>query len=1093
MRMPTTGSRPGRRGGLDQAGNVLIITLMIVLFVSAITAALLTYASTSNRAAVAYRDIRDARYSGDGAVEAAVNWVAADPDLARDPDLSATTPACAYIVPTDIGDVTVTCGADRGGGSGEEAEGGLLPPEALLLTGRRVNWNESGVRNEQTGPYNAPLCRGWWDSVTNFFSNGTDPNAGDGYKEYSALFKPRVGLGVLNTTCNNEHARTFQQFTVDGPVVAAGRIRGTGTQGGFQALGAGNTITARHNCTGGGMTSCNVSVGTRSAGPNVESALVGTPRDSDPGRTYPIPGVNTSGNDPTPTDIRSSWLPVGFGSNGTLAAGYDTTNYPVRTGAYTLAADGTPTTIAGCPVSPAQTIVFLPGWYRDANVLNQYTAASSGCADRTFWLAPDPGPDGRLLTDDDITGSFYFDFRSTSATTPCGRTPSNDDMAPAHPARWCIGRTATQNPRVVAGTPKDWGPIGSNASPTIRGVTIDNAQVVDSDLSQIWSNGNGAQRIGDNSVARYQPRTDPICFWNIFNPNTCTSSNRSIRVRSFTPRVASGPLDGQIYVSAMYGLSGAGASSMATPRVEVRAVSTQSGEVYCGTFNLPVRTWNGNPATPPAIATISSADATTLANNCGQVDRINGFEIRLLFEGNTWNVGTPNVWLDGVRISYNSYAGASFPEPVSASDPVAQSDCDTTEAGVQLIFGGESHAFVGDGSLELCAGDYPTDADDHQVIGVYGVPGIAPIEPTSVAAHGGSNLVDPPLNPGNITAIDSQEVTIRYGGCAAYCGRDHEEGWLDVDMQPYSPPAGYEVSKIEARVSYNPKNSGCSFLWDCPGRAPQLRPPRCAIDYPKNPDRGPLQVANWNSAVLYSAVGTNPNCVNPAELAGGVNIVWAAGADCTYTFVLGWVCKAGGGQWSDTLDGIELDITIRPTDNTQPWLVPQSGCITASPNYNGGEGEPDCAILRSATANVGDTFNWPWNNLEAQGNGRFSINGTIYAPSAALDVDDGDTAYTLAQRGAVLRHLRVSGYARRAGTNVPAIGHSADRTPAPRETTFVACTRSPANASAADPCGDLTGDLVLTRARVRFELNPSVTPTSEQAVVPRVEWWSADT
>jgi hypothetical protein len=661
-------------------------------------------------------------------------------------------------------------------------------------------------------------------------------------------------------------------------------------------------------------------------------------------------------------------------------------------------------------------------------------------------------------------------------------------MAPAHPARWCIGRYATQNPRVVTGTPKDWAPIGSNASATTKAVKIDTARTVDSDLSQVWSNANGAKKIGDSSVARYQPLTGVVCFWNIFNPFTCTSSNRSIRVREFTPRVASGPLDGKIYVSARYGLSGSGASSMANPRVEVRAVSTQSGEVNCGTFTLPKRNWDGNPASPPALSTISEADATTLATNCGQVDRINGYEIRLLFEGNTWNTGTPNVWLDGVEITYTSYAGASFPEPISGSDPVAQSDCDTTQPGAQLIFGGESHAFVGDGSLEVCAGPYPTSPEDRQVIGVYGVPAVAPIEPVGITAHGGTNNVDPPLNPGNVTAIDSREVTIRYGGCAAFCGDDFEEGWVRLNMQPYTPPAGYEIAKIEARVSYNPKNGSCSFLWDCPGRAPQLRPPRCAIDYPKNPDRGPLQVANWNSAVLYSVTGTNPNCLNPAELAAGANVVWAARAECSVG-----VCKVGGGQWSDTLDGIELDITIRPTDTTKPWLVPQSGCITASPNYNGGEGEPDCAILRSATANVGDTYSFPWNSLEAQGNGRFSVQGTIYAPSAALDIDDGDTAYTLAQRGAVLRHLRVSGYARRPGTNVPAIGHSADRTPAPRESTFVACTRAPAKVNATDPCGDLTGDVVLTRARVRFELDPTVTPVSNQAVVPRIEWWSADT
>ena len=88
-------------------------------------------------------------------------------------------------------------------------------------------------------------------------------------------------------------------------------------------------------------------------------------------------------------------------------------------------------------------------------------------------------------------------------------------------------------------------------------------------------------------------------------------------------------------------------------------------------------------------------------------------------------------------------------------------------------------------------------------------------------------------------------------------------------MRGYTPPAGYSIAKVEARVSYNPKNSSCSFLWDCPGASPQLRSPNCdgsPIDFPKNPDRGPLQVANWSSAVLYdtdAAGNVTRNCLTP--------------------------------------------------------------------------------------------------------------------------------------------------------------------------------------------------------------------------------------
>ena len=43
---------------------------------------------------------------------------------------------------------------------------------------------------------------------------------------------------------------------------------------------------------------------------------------------------------------------------------------------------------------------------------------------------------------------------------------------------------------------------------------------------------------------------------------------------------------------------------------------------------------------------------------------------------------------------------------------------------------------------------------------------------------------------------------------------------------------------------------------------------------------------------------------------------WAARAECSVG-----VCKVGGGQWSDTLDGIALQITLQPTSSSQPWLI----------------------------------------------------------------------------------------------------------------------------------------------------------------------------
>lgn len=1080
----TSGKR--RDATTQQSGSVLILTLAVVLFTTIIAAVLITYANTSQKTSVAYRDIRDARYAGDGAIQSAVNWASNRPNVAKDPNLGGTVDDCVFKVTTDVGPVTVTCAAEAGSQSGAPTDLGLLPPEALVLTGNRTvsgSTNPSdSADNGEPGPFNAPMCKGWWDVVADFFYGNFDPNASIDYREYSVLFKPRVGLGTLNASCNSAQTRPWKEFKVQGDVAAAGRIKGFGAAGGFRSVSSDGVSTpkvyARYDCFGGGQT-CVTAMPNRVAGPDVPSDLVGTPMDSDPGRDPAQAGQNRS-----PIDLRTAFLPVGFAANGTLASGYTSTgagaNYPIRTSAFLMAADGTLSAITSCPAaaSASSTIVFLPGWYRDANVVNKFTANSS-CNDRTIWMAPDPGADGKLLTEDDKTGSFYFDFMSNSAATSewtCGATPSNGPVAVAQPHRWCIGRNANGNPRVVAGTPVDWTPLGPGSSPTQKPVTIGLAGTVDTDLSAQWNNGNGAKAIGGGSPAEYSP----VMF----------SIDRSIRLRNYTPKVTTGPVDNKIFVNAAYAFTGGHPLFPVSADVEVRSVSAESGQKYCGRFNLPYV--SGSVQT----VSISAADAQTLSTNCGQIDRINGLELRFRFVGNFLNLGNQKVLLDGASITYTGYAGAAFPNAIDASNPNAKSDCDPKKAGAQLIFGGDSHVVVADGSLEVCAGPYPNQPQNHQAIGVFGVPAVDSIPGEVILSTGQEDGLNP-LDPNNALKIDNMALTFRYGNCAAFCGGSHRNAWAVIKMKPYTPPAGYKVVKIQARVSYNPKNAGCAFLFSCSGAAPQLSTydgstgnnqgnQICRRDYPKNPDRGNLQMANLSTGLLYEEGNAGAQCTTPALLAAGARVAWDARAEC----VVG-VCKAGGGYWTDTLDGIEFEVTIAPTDTSKPWLRPQSGCITTHPNYNAGEGAPDCAILRSNTALLTDNYSFPWSTREGQSVGRWSVHGTIYAPSAAADIDDGDAAYMLADRGAVLRHLRIAGYGPRPGTDNVAIGHNVDRTPLPRDGLFVACKRSSSNVNATDPCGDLSGDVILTRARVRFDIDPSSSiPDTQRARVANVQWWS---
>ena len=731
------------------------MAIVAISTMSLIFATVAGYAAVNQRSVDAYRDVRDARYAGETAINTAINWAKDTYNVGRDPDLSVSDPDCVVHTPTDIGTITSSCEAEAGSGSGQPAQGGLIPEEALVLLGDRTT---------EPGPYNREQCQGWWDTFTGWFSNGVDPNA-TGPAEYSAWFRVRKGLGAVQATCNQNRSRTATQFDVTGDIAAAGNIIvEQGSPASVSSVGSlEGTVTARRGCLGPGVSGCGVP-GNRSDG---------TPKDSDPGRPVP-PGVTPVGPS---GDIKEAWLPVGFKADGSLRSGV---SMPVRKDAFiwnpTTGVLNTETT--GSCSSVSTTLVFLPGWYTKSHTLNQYTT-NPNCNGVTFWFAPDPGPDNKLLTEDDRTGAFYFDFRAGPAIG-CNGMPSLQ-------SRWCIGGSAAANIRVVTGIPKDWGPLGS---PPLAGmsdprtrikVEQNTANTVDSGLSQVWHNGNNAKSINGAS-AYYSPCT--LLFI------TCPSIDRAIRVRNFTPQVTSPPIDdpgfenGRIYVEIAYGLYND--AELNDPVLEVNAVSNESGSRDCGDYTLPKLTYSGSGPLP-ATYRFTDAQAKQLADACGSIDLINGFEFTLKVSGDTFNTpwgDPPRIYLDGARLEYDTFQGANFPNPVSTSNVAAQSDCDDTLPGAQLIFAGESHVYVADGSLEVCGGPYPEAPENHQVIGLYGVPAVKSLGAATVSPGGGNGSYQL-INGNNAKKIDYSQATIQYGTCHTFCGST-EEGRANLTMESYA-------------------------------------------------------------------------------------------------------------------------------------------------------------------------------------------------------------------------------------------------------------------------------------------------------------------
>jgi hypothetical protein len=80
-----------------------------------------------------------------------------------------------------------------------------------------------------------------------------------------------------------------------------------------------------------------------------------------------------------------------------------------------------------------------------------------------------------------------------------------------------------------------------------------------------------------------------------------------------------------------------------------------------------------------------------------------------------------------------------------------------------------------------------------------------------------------------------------------------------------------------------------------------------------------------------------------------------------------------------------------------------------------------------------------------------SIKGTVYAPSSAVEIDDGDVWYPLFSRGVIVRHFRLTGFSPHPGYTEPIVDNWVDTTAASREAVFLACAKESGACTLSDP------------------------------------------
>jgi hypothetical protein len=249
---------------------------------------------------------------------------------------------------------------------------------------------------------------------------------------------------------------------------------------------------------------------------------------------------------------------------------------------------------------------------------------------------------------------------------------------------------------------------------------------------------------------------------------------------------------------------------------------------------------------------------------------------------------------------------------------------------------------------------------------------------------------------------------------------------MDFAPGQFSLPASTTLSDVELHASYN--QNSATFDSDY---SPEFQVLQYQTSTPLSGCSSDMSMPATNATEqFWKSIPTS--CLSASRIAAGFSIEWRARifASCSFN-------NCGAAQ-SRTLDGMEVRLQVAPSTSMTPVMVPENGCIVPMPNdyqSNSGDpitdrygmnswdddGAPDCALLMwdavprtSGTASQIGCYS-----------GQVSLQGTLYAPDAAVDFDQAGPksatcsafaptytawSYPIFGRGGIVRTLRIKGY-----------------------------------------------------------------------------------
>lgn len=654
----------------------------------------------------------------------------------------------------------------------------------------------------------------------------------------------------------------------------------------------------------------------------------------------------------------------------------------------TLPNGSTPTCVPGV----TKVAKFSPGYYADPAAINTVVQCSGI---ELVWFEP---------------GTYYFDF--PSAAVP-----------------WAL---PGPNVQIVGGTPNGWTYTTASAAqadklmvPQATSATSNCCAALEYMFDIDSYSGYAVRNSGDGTA------TASVTFTGFETPVPSGATAFTEVTLDFAHAAPSRAIDYDTgYPRLVISSPGSGWGDCVVPLTRTAAVYTEDGTIA----QPPITLTGGCPGT--GWSNFVSSGGWTPA-------RLNGLRVEYQMRRAPGQSAVGQV--DGlrVRVDYTGRPAPSYP-----------GGCDPTRAGVQFVLGGETrlawNAASGDTTrwIELCGSRTATDKYGFAIYAL----------PESHGRAGEANLVPPPSvvetrelagtqypAPGGVTASGTGVTWTQYGTptdpdgagplpAAHGLQRVDGAGWRATwsgsrtatlrvrlpDLAAIEPSiANARIERVELRVHHReegaaglyskvvarvyPQAGGSTWASDSPGVPAALRPAvsgaaggvTWTFGRYDDPAGGPRPNPDWP---VERVLGRGNHLNTPARLSG---------ADLEVEFQ----SSTAAGDRLVEVDSIELRVEYRPARS----LRPLRGCLTtrvadlSTVEAVGVDrdftGSADAAYIAGNSIATGDHQACPLVVIE---NGpKLHVAGSIFAPTAALDMrgDDNDAPYALG--GVVARHITI--------------------------------------------------------------------------------------